>query len=134
MAGTSKFMTTRTFLIIHSIIYTLFAVGLFATPALMLRMFGVEHDDPFIIFLVQDNSVFLAGIAVLGFLFRDVKECSSEARKIILVFLIMAILGFALTFYTLLNGGLSGPLGWTDACSFAVLIILASLQMVQNME
>lgn len=125
-------MTTRTFFIIHSVIYSLFAIGLFATPALMLRMFGVAYNDPFILFLVQDNSVFLAGIAVLGFLFRDVEECSDEARRIITVFLIMAVLGFALTLHAVLTGILAGPMGWSDACSFAVLALLASWQLVQN--
>lgn len=124
-------MNIKTFLIIHSAVYGLFAIGLFAVPELIMRLFGVEINDPFVLFLAQDASVFLAGIAVLGILFRDVGDGSDVARKIVTAFLIMAVLGFALTLHAVVTGILAGPIGWTDTCLFAVLAILGFLQLAK---
>lgn len=62
-----KKINNRSFLLIHSSIYAIFAIGLFFFPNLLWPNYGVQLNDQYSVFLSQHNSIFLGGIAILTY-------------------------------------------------------------------
>jgi hypothetical protein len=121
-------MTTKTFLTIHSVIYAFFAAALFFLSSFLWPNYGVQINDQYALFLSQHNSIFLGGIAALGFLFRDAAPGSEVQRKILLGLLVTNLLGVLITLYACLIGVFTG-FGWSDPIFFAVLSGLIALQL-----
>ena len=90
-------MSNRTFLTAHSVIYAFFALALFFAPGLLWPNYGVELNDRYAWFLSQHNSIFLGGIAVISFLFREAPSGSHEGRKILTGLMWTNLLGLAVT-------------------------------------
>lgn len=119
-------MKNKTFLTIHSTIYGVFAVALFFMPGLIWPIYGVEVNDQYAYFLSQHNSIFLGGIAVICFLFRDIEE-SELSRKLFLGLMLTNILGLMITLYACINT-IFVDFGWSDPVFFAMLSILSFIQ------
>ncbi len=124
-------MTNKMFLTVHSIIYALFAIVLFAVPALLWPMYGVEINDKYAYFLSQHNSIFLGGIAIIAFIFRDVDLKSSEAKKIVLGMFWTNLLGVIVTLYAALTNVFTG-FGWSDPIFFSFMATLSFVQLKKN--
>lgn len=124
-------MTNKTFLTIHTAIYTLFGIALFAIPSFLWPMYGVEINDKYAYFLSQHNSIFLGGLAIISFLFRDVELKSSTAIKIITGLFWCNALGLMVTLYAALTSIFTG-LGWSDPAFFAFMTILSYMQLRKN--
>ena len=124
-------MSNKMFLIIHSFIYAFFAVSLFFIPNLLWPLYGVEVNDKYAYFLSQHNSIFLGGMAVLGFLFRDVQENSKTAQKLFTGFLWTSVFGCMITLYACFIGVFYG-FGWSDPLFFALLTFMCFLQIKRN--
>ncbi|OBY25010.1 hypothetical protein [Leisingera sp. JC1] len=121
-------MSNRTFLTAHSVIYAFFALALFFAPGLLWPNYGVELNDRYAWFLSQHNSIFLGGIAVISFLFRDAPSGSGEGRKILTGLMWTNLLGLVVTFYAGATGIFTG-FGWSDPAFFALLSLLCFLQL-----
>ena len=121
-------MSNRTFLTAYSVIYAFFALALFFAPGLLWPNYGVELNDRYAWFLSQHNSIFLGGIAVISFLFRDAPSGSGESRKILTGLMWTNLLGLAVTFYAGVAGIFTG-FGWSDPAFFALLSALCFLQL-----
>ena len=124
-------MRNSTLLTLHSTIYVVFAAALFFVPATLWPLYGVELNDQYAKFLSQHNSIFLGGIAVLGFLFRDVDENSLVARKLFTGLMWTNVLGFVITLYACITGVFVG-FGWSDPAFFAFLSVVCFLQARKN--
>ncbi|UWQ91619.1 hypothetical protein K3727_02045 [Rhodobacteraceae bacterium M382] len=120
-------MTTRTFLTVHSTIYAVFAFALFFLPGFLWPNYGVELNDRYAWFLSQHNSIFLGGIAILGFLLRDVTDVAT-AKKLLTGLAATNALGFGVTLYAALTGVFTG-FGWSDPAFFALLAVMSVLQL-----
>lgn len=124
-------MNTKTFLTIHSMVYASFAIVLFVMPALLWPMYGVEINDKYAYFLSQHNSIFLGGIAIIAYLFRDIEPNSLMARKLLMALGLTNMLGFFITLYACFNDIFVG-FGWSDPIFFAVLAMLNFWQFKKN--
>lgn len=120
-------MTNKTFLTIHSVIYSAFALVLFFLPTLVWPMYGVEINDKYAYFLSQHTSIFLGGLGAISFYFRNVQD--QEAVTQLLKALISTnLLGVIITVYAGVTGIFVG-FGWSDPIFFAVLTVLSFLQL-----
>lgn len=124
-------MNNKTFLTIHSLVYALFAIALFFLPTLLWPVYGLEINDRYAYFLSQHNSIFLGGIAIIGFLFRDIEANSLMAKKLFMGLGLTNILGFIITLYACLNHIFAG-FGWSDPAFFALLSLLSFWQFKKN--
>ena len=124
-------MTNRTFLTAHSIIYAFFAFALFFLPGILWPNYGLQINDEYARFLSQHNSIFLGGIAILSFLFRDAASNSDTAVKILTGLMWTNVLGVVITLYACLTGAFSG-FGWSDPIFFALLAVLSYVQVKKN--
>lgn len=124
-------MNNKLFLSIHSVIYAFFATALFFLPSWLWPLYGLEVNDEYALFLSQHNSIFLGGIAILCFIFRDIEEQSPAARQLFKGLMWTNLLGSAITLYACLIGTFSG-LGWSDPAFFALLAFLCSQRMKAN--
>lgn len=115
-------MSNKTFLTIHSMIFALFAIALFVSPALLWPMYGVEINDRYAYFLSQHNSIFLGGIAVIGFIFRDIAANSMTARKLFIALGLTNLLGVIITLYACFNN-IFVDFGWSDPAFFTLLAL-----------
>ncbi|NOC47742.1 MULTISPECIES: hypothetical protein [Ruegeria] len=120
-------MSNRTFLTLHSTIYALFAFALFFLPGFLWPNYGLELNDRYAWFLSQHNSIFLGGIAIIGFLLRDVTD-GATARKLLTGLMATNALGFVVTLYAALTGIFTG-FGWSDPAFFAFLAVMSFLQL-----
>ncbi len=124
-------MRNSALLTLHSSIYAVFAAALFFVPATLWPLYGVELNDKYATFLSQHNRIFLGGIAIRGFLFRDIDENSLVARKLFLGLAWTNVLGFAITLFACLIGVFVG-FGWSDPAFFAFLSVVCFLQARKN--
>ena len=120
-------MKTQTFLTIHSGIYAVFAFALFFLPGLLWPTYGVELNDRYAWFLSQHNSIFLGGVAILGFQFRHITD-GEVIRKLLTGMMWTNVLGVIITLYAALKGIFTG-FGWSDPAFFALLAILCFVQI-----
>ncbi|WP_100915826.1 hypothetical protein [Pseudoalteromonas spongiae] len=119
-------MNNKTFLTLHGVIYFVFALVLFFLPKQVWPMYGVEINDKYAYFLSQHTSIFLGGLGMVSFFFRNIKD--SEAVKQILKALITTnSLGAIITSYAGLTGIFVG-FGWSDPAFFTFLTILSYWQ------
>jgi len=125
-------MSNRTFLILHSGIYAVFAALLLVMPNLIWPIYGVELNDRYALFLSQHNSIFLGGIAVLGYQFR---ACTNKEllKKLLTGLLWTNLFGLAITLYAAIAGIFTG-LGWSDPIFFALLAALSYRQRKINQQ
>lgn len=126
-----KKINNRSFLLIHSCIYALFAIGLFFVPELLWPNYGLQLNDQYSVFLSQHNSIFLGGIAILGYQFRDIENKSLVAQKLFKGLLWTNILGAIITLYACFNQIFTG-FGWSDPVFFIVLSVLSFLKLRDN--
>ena len=112
-------------------VYASFAIVLFVMPALLWPMYGVEINDKYAYFLSQHNSIFLGGIAIIAYLFRDIEPNSLMARKLLMALGLTNMLGFFITLYACFNDIFVG-FGWSDPIFFAVLAMLNFWQFKKN--
>lgn len=124
-------MTNRTFLTVHGAIYIFFALALFFTPAILWPYYGLQLNDKYAVFLSQHNSIFLGGIGIISFPFRDAGLGSDTARTILKGLIWTNALGVLITLYACLTGVFSG-FGWSDPIFFALLTILSFVQLGKN--
>ncbi len=120
-------MTNRTFLIVHGVIYTLFAFALFFVPTMMWPMYGVQINDQYALFLSQHTSIFLGGIAAVSLMLRDV-ESGNMAKQLFKALLVTNFLGVVITTYAGITGVFVG-FGWSDPAFFLLLSVLTFLQL-----
>lgn len=118
----------KIFLTIHSSIYLIFALILFLIPYEIWPVYGMEINDQYAKFLSQHNSIFLGGIAFIGFFLRNIKLDNVISIQIIKGLMATNLLGFIITFYACINGYFSG-LGWSDPIFFLVLVFASFIQM-----
>ena len=126
-----KKINNRTFLLIHSSIYAIFAIGLFFFPTLIWPHYGVQLNDQYSVFLSQHNSIFLGGIAIIGYLLRDIENKSILAQKLFTGLFWTNILGVIITTYASFNQIFTG-FGWSDPVFFIVLSVLSYLKLKDN--
>ena len=124
-------MTNRTFLSAHGVIYMFFALALFFIPTVLWPNYGLQLNDQYAVFLSQHNSIFLGGIGIISFLFRDAVEGSDAARKVLTGLLSTNVLGVVITLYACLTGIFTG-FGWSDPIFFALLAVLCVVQLSRN--
>ena len=124
-------MTNKTFLTVHGIVYAFFALALFFIPTILWPVYGVQLNDKYALFLSQHNSIFLGGIGIISFLFRDAEHNSDIARKILTGLMWTNILGVIITLYAAFTGIFTG-LGWSDPMFFALLAVLSFVQFRKN--
>lgn len=124
-------MTNRTFLAAHGVVYIFFALALFFAPAVLWPNYGLQLNDQYAVFLSQHNSIFLGGIGIISFLFRDVADGSDAARKILTGLICTNVLGVIITLYACLTGIFTG-FGWSDPVFFALLAVLSFVQLGKN--
>ena len=124
-------MTNRTFLSAHGVIYMFFALALFFIPTVLWPNYGLQLNDQYAVFLSQHNSIFLGGIGIISFLFRDAGEGSDAARKVLTGLLWTNVLGVVITLYACLTGIFTG-FGWSDPIFFALLAVLCVVQLGRN--
>jgi len=116
------------FLLIHSSIYAIFGIGLFFCPTLLWPNYGVQLNDQYAVFLSQHNSIFLGGIAIIGFLFRDIENKSIFAQKLFKGLLWTNVLGLIITLFACVNHVFTG-FGWSDPIFFLILSVLNYLKL-----
>ncbi|MGR5138978.1 hypothetical protein [Vibrio jasicida] len=119
-------MTNRTFLTVHSVIYTVFAFALFFVPTMMWPVYGVQINDQYALFLSQHTSIFLGGIAAVSLMLRDV-ESGNTAKQLFKALLVTNLLGVVITTYAGITGVFVG-FGWSDPAFFLLLSVLTFLQ------
>ena len=119
-------MTNRTFLIVHGVIYTLFAFALFFVPTMMWPMYGVQINDQYALFLSQHTSIFLGGIAAVSLMLRDV-ESGNTSKQLFKALLVTNLLGVVITTYAGITGVFVG-FGWSDPAFFLLLSALTFIQ------
>lgn len=124
-------MSNRIFLTIHSLIYAVFAIALFLLPAQLWPLYGVSVSDSNAYFLSQHNSIFLGGLAITSFLFRDTEAGSPTARKLLKGLIWANTLGLFITLYACITGIFTG-FGWSDPIFFALLAGLSFQQLRKN--
>jgi dolichyl-phosphate-mannose--protein O-mannosyl transferase len=106
-------------------------LGLFFIPNLLWPNYGLELNDKYSVFLSQHTTIFLGGIAIISFLFRDVEEKSVYAKKILTGLLWTNILGVIITLYAIYTGVFYG-FGWSDPTFFALLSIVSYVKLKHN--
>ena len=124
-------MTNKTFLSAHGVIFMLFALALFFIPAILWPYYGLELNDKYAVFLSQHNSIFLGGIGIFSFIFRDTSLGSDTARKVLMGLMWTNILGVVITLYACFTGIFTG-FGWSDPIFFGILAVLSFLQLGKN--
>ena len=124
-------MSNKIFITIHSVIYASFAVALFFLPTLLWPLYGVQLNDKYALFLSQHNSIFLGGIAIIGYLLRDIEASTLTAQKLLTGFMWTNVLGCIITLYACLKGVFVG-FGWSDPAFFALLSGLSFWQLKLN--
>jgi uncharacterized membrane protein len=124
-------MTNKTLLIIHTIVYATFAFALFVLADVLWPLYGLEVNDQYARFLSQHNSIFLGGIAILAFVFRNVGENNPTARKLFTGLMWTNLLGVIVTLYACIKG-VFGGFGWSDPAFFAVLTVICFMQIGKN--
>ena len=117
----------RLFLTIHSSIYLVFAFVLFFIPDIMWPMYGMQINDEYARFLSQHNSIFLGGIALIGFFFRNTQIDAIAYRQLFKGLAATNFLGFIITLYACINGYFMG-FGWSDPVFFVVLFVASVMQ------
>lgn len=120
-------MTNKTFLTIHSVIYSAFALVLFFLPTLVWPMYGVEINDKYAYFLSQHTSIFLGGLSAISFFFINVKD-KEVIMRLLKALIFTNLLGVIITVYAGVTGIFVG-FGWSDPIFFAFLIVLSFLQL-----
>ncbi|RKE03218.1 hypothetical protein [Marinifilum flexuosum] len=126
-----KKISNSTFLKVHSSIYAIFAIGLFLFPKLIWPNYGVQLNDQYSTFLSQHNSIFLGGIAIIGFLFKDTETKSLTAQKLFKGLMLTNVLGVLITLYAGFTKIFVG-FGWSDPIFFALLAILSFIKLKDN--
>lgn len=106
-------MTSRQLILVHSTIYAVFAAALLLFPDQMWPLYGLDITDDNARFLSQHNSIFLSGIAILGFLFSDLEDNSPTQRRLLVGLIGTNLVGVAITLYACFTGIFTG-LGWSD--------------------
>lgn len=124
-------MTNKTFLTVHGIVYAFFAFALFFLPTIIWPNYGLQLNDKYAVFLSQHNSIFLGGIGIVSFLFRDAVHGSDTVRKILTGLMWTNILGVIITLYASFTGIFTG-FGWSDPAFFALLAVLSFVQIRKN--
>lgn len=126
-----KKMTNKRFLNIHSSIYAIFALGLFTIPHVLWPIYGLELNDKYSVFLSQHTSIFLAGIAIIGFMLNEIPDKSKLAKKFMLSLVLTNVLGVIITLYACFTDIFHG-FGWSDPAFFTFLTIMSFLQWQNN--
>lgn len=126
-------MSLRHFLLLHSVIYAFFALALFFAPTLLWPMYGIEISNGDSYFLSQHNSIFLGGLALVGFLFLDQVDNIPVAQRLLKALLGANILGMVITLYASVQGIFSG-FGWSDPAFFALLAGLSLWQLQKSKQ
>lgn len=124
-------MTNKTFLTTHGVIYVFFALALFFAPTILWPNYGLQLSDKYAVFLSQHNSIFLGGIGITSYLFRNAEQGSEAARTILAGLIWTNALGVIITLYAGLTGIFTG-FGWSDPIFFAFLATLSFLQLGKN--
>ncbi len=120
-------MNYKTFLLIHGVIYSTFALVLFFVPTLVWPMYGLEINDKYAYFLSQHTSIFLGGLGAVSFFLRSIKDAET-IRQLIKALITSNLLGVVITSYAGITGIFVG-FGWSDPVFFAALAILGYLQL-----
>ncbi len=121
-------MTNKTFLTAHGVVYIFFALALFFAPTILWPNYGLQLNDQYAVFLSQHNSIFLGGIGIISFLFRNADDGSDAVANILKGLIWTNVLGVVITLYACLTGIFSG-FGWSDPIFFALLAVLSFLQL-----
>lgn len=120
-------MNYKTFLSLHSAIYSVFALVLFFLPTLVWPIYGLEINDKYAYFLSQHTSIFLGGLAAVSLFFRNIKDIEA-IRQLIKALIATNLLGVIITSYAGITGIFVG-FGWSDPVFFAALTVLGYLQL-----
>lgn len=124
-------MSNKTFLTAHGVIYMFFALALFFIPAILWPNYGLQLNDQYAVFLSQHNAIFLGGIGIISFLFRNAEHGSETARTVLTGLMWTNVLGVVITLYACLTGIFTG-FGWSDPIFFALLAVLSFVQLGKN--
>ncbi len=124
-------MTTKTLLTLHAVVYAMFAIALFFFANSLWPIYGLQINDASALFLSQHNSIFLGGLAIIAWLWRDVEVGSQAASKVLSGFMWTNLLGVVITLYACFIGTFTG-FGWSDPAFFAFLFLLCAVQLRHN--
>ncbi|WP_370298859.1 hypothetical protein [Pontibacterium sp.] len=120
-------MTYRVFIAAHSAIYALFALGLYFLPDQLWPLYGVEINDQYGRFLSQHTSIFLGGVAIIGWTLKQIEEVSVQ-RSVLAALAWTNLLGEVITLRACFEGIFVG-FGWSDPLFFSVLTAVSVWQM-----
>lgn len=123
-------MSNSQILTLHAVIYALFALALFFIPTQMWPIYGVEINDQYALFLSQHTSIFIAGIATICFLLRDIDK-GALAKKLFIALFLTNLIGVFITLKAAFTGILVG-LGWSDPLFFVFMSFLSFRQMIKQ--
>lgn len=113
-------MSMKSLLVIHAVIYAMFAIVVFFIPDTLWPLYGVSVNDQYARFLSQHNSIFLGGIAIIALLFSRTESDVVATRILVTGLLWTNLLGVAVTLYVCLIGVFVG-FGWSDPAFFALM-------------
>ena len=113
-------MSMKSLLVIHAVIYAMFAIVVFFIPDTLWPLYGVSVNDQYARFLSQHNSIFLGGIAIIALLFSRTESDVVATRILVTGLLWTNLLGVAVTLYACLIGVFVG-FGWSDPAFFALM-------------
>ena len=113
-------MSMKSLLVIHAVIYALFAIVVFFIPDTLWPLYGVSVNDQYARFLSQHNSIFLGGIAIIALLFSRTESDVVGTRILVTGLFWTHFLGVAVTLYACLIGVFIG-FGWSDPAFFALM-------------
>lgn len=119
-------MKNTTFLTLHGIIYTGFALALFTLPKFIWPLYGVQINDEYAYFLSQHTSIFLGGIGIISLFLRNI-EHTQTLQQLFKAFIVTNIIGVIITLYAGFTGIFVG-FGWSDPLFFSVLSLLSYWQ------
>lgn len=120
-------MQYKTFLTLHGLIYTVFALALFFLPMAIWPLYGVEINDKYAYFLSQHTSIFLGGLAAMSLFFRNIND-SLTIRQVLKTLVATNLLGVVITIYAAFIGIFVG-FGWSDPAFFMILTLMSYLQL-----
>lgn len=124
-------MKYKSLVLLHSIIYAVFAIVLFAIPKTLWPLYGVEINDKYANFLSQHNSIFLGGIAIFAWLFKDIDAQSQVAKKFVTGLMWINLLGVIITLTACFSKVFVG-FGWSDPIFFGFLAVLCLVTLKKN--
>ena len=104
---------------INAVVAILFGLGFVLMPAQVLSLYAIALPVEGI-FVARLFGGSLLGFGIITWMLRNVAECSSEVRGVLLGLWVSELLGFAFSLYYQTQG-MANSLGWSTVVIYLVL-------------